>query len=273
MTEHEPRIWFQAHRGGSREVPENTLAACRYAWSLGGIPEVDLRTTGDGEIICLHDETLARTTNAPDGLKDNPVSGLRFEEIREYDAGSWFDRRFAGERVPLLRNVFAEMEQDSKRNAYLDLKDVDHQLLADLIAEHRIASQLLVCSDSQNECKRFYAVSRQVRSMLWIGGTDEEIDTKFEKVVESGFVFLDQVQLHLRNANPGGPIEYAMDSDYLRYALDETSAQDVELQVFLFDFDRNSLRDLLNLGIVCFATDEPGRLVECLNASRGDAEA
>jgi glycerophosphoryl diester phosphodiesterase len=271
VTEPEPRIWFQAHRGGSREVPENTLAACRYAWSLAGIPEVDLRTTGDNEIICLHDETLARTTDAPNGVRDEPVSRLRYEEIRGYEAGGWFDEGFTGERVPLLREVFAEMKQDSERNAYLDLKDINYQLLADLIAEYEIASQLLVCKDSQGELMRFHTVSSEVRTMLWIGGTVEDIKTRFEKIADSGFASLSQVQLHLWNTNPGGPIEYGLDSDYLKYALEETSARDVELQVFLFDFDRDSLRDLLNLGIVLYATDEPRRFVECVDDWRRGA--
>ena len=28
-------VHFQAHRGGLKEAPENTLAAYRYAWDLG----------------------------------------------------------------------------------------------------------------------------------------------------------------------------------------------------------------------------------------------
>ena len=89
-------VHFQAHRGGLREVPENTLAAFRYAWGLGGIPEVDICTTKDGVIICLHDATLARTTDAPDAVKDVPVEELTFEEVRKWDAGSWFDPQFKG---------------------------------------------------------------------------------------------------------------------------------------------------------------------------------
>lgn len=36
------KMWFQAHRGGLREAPENTMAAFRYARELGGISKVGM---------------------------------------------------------------------------------------------------------------------------------------------------------------------------------------------------------------------------------------
>ena len=60
------KIYWQAHRGGDgHEAPDNTLCAMKYGWSLGGIPEADIRVTRDHEVVCLHDNTLARTTDAP----------------------------------------------------------------------------------------------------------------------------------------------------------------------------------------------------------------
>ena len=34
------KIWFQAHRGGLREAPGNTMTPFRYTWELGGISKV-----------------------------------------------------------------------------------------------------------------------------------------------------------------------------------------------------------------------------------------
>ena len=74
-------------------MPENTLAAIRYTWRFfGGIPEVDVRTTVDGVMVCIHDDTLGRTTNAsPPNLK---VSERTFHELRQLDAGGGFHSRF-----------------------------------------------------------------------------------------------------------------------------------------------------------------------------------
>ena len=48
----EDRIFWQAHRGaGTTDAPDNTMAAFRYTWSLGGIPEADIHTTKDGVAV------------------------------------------------------------------------------------------------------------------------------------------------------------------------------------------------------------------------------
>ena len=76
-------IFFQAHRGGLDEVPENTIEGLLYAWQLpGAIPEVDVRALKSGQMICLHDETLACTTNAPVEIKDMPVDRLDLPATR-----------------------------------------------------------------------------------------------------------------------------------------------------------------------------------------------
>ena len=100
-----------AHRGASAYAPEHTTAAYRLAIEQGAdYVEQDLQITRDGILVCLHDLTLERTTDVeavfPDryrverGRKVWPVSDFTLAEIRQLDAGSWFDRRFAGERVP-----------------------------------------------------------------------------------------------------------------------------------------------------------------------------
>jgi glycerophosphoryl diester phosphodiesterase len=70
-----------AHRGGSLESPENTLAAFENAYRL--YPEIyfelDVHQTKDGEIIVLHDDKIDRTTTGHGtvwdmNLKELPIS-------------------------------------------------------------------------------------------------------------------------------------------------------------------------------------------------------
>jgi glycerophosphoryl diester phosphodiesterase len=102
-----------AHRGASAYAPEHTLAAYRLAIQQGAdFVEQDLAVTKDAVLICLHDDTLERTTNVeevfPDCATVDPVSGrtrwltvdFTLAEIKQLDAGSWFNARFTGERVP-----------------------------------------------------------------------------------------------------------------------------------------------------------------------------
>ncbi|MGH7117125.1 MAG: glycerophosphodiester phosphodiesterase, partial [Stellaceae bacterium] len=52
------------HRGAAARAPENTLRGLRRARALGcRWVELDVRLTGDGELVLLHDERLERTTN------------------------------------------------------------------------------------------------------------------------------------------------------------------------------------------------------------------
>jgi glycerophosphoryl diester phosphodiesterase len=90
-----------AHRGGSLEAPENTLAAFRHAIELGmRYVELDVQMSSDGEMVVIHDETLDRTTNG-----NGPVSSLTLQELRKLDAGSHFGPQYAGEPIPTLREV------------------------------------------------------------------------------------------------------------------------------------------------------------------------
>lgn len=92
----------EAHRGDSSNAPENTLAAFRAAVELKARwIELDVHPTRDGALIVMHDDTVDRTTDG-----SGAIAALTLEEISRLDAGSWFDARFAGERVPQLRDVF-----------------------------------------------------------------------------------------------------------------------------------------------------------------------
>lgn len=111
-----------AHRGASAYAPEHTLAAYQLAIEMGAdYVEQDLAVTKDGVLICLHDASLERTTNVeelfPDRVTTQTIEGktrkawlandFTLAEIKRLDAGSWFDARFAGERVPTFDEAIA----------------------------------------------------------------------------------------------------------------------------------------------------------------------
>lgn len=98
-----------AHRGSSGEAPENTLAAVELALDQrASFVEVDVQRSADGELVVMHDTTLARTTDVEEvfpGREPWDVGDFTLAEIRRLDAGSWFARKYAGEPVPTLREV------------------------------------------------------------------------------------------------------------------------------------------------------------------------
>jgi glycerophosphoryl diester phosphodiesterase len=92
-----------AHRGGGKLAPENTLAALQCALDHGfSAVEFDVMLAQDGVPVVLHDPQLGRTVQ---GLGN--VSAIASGTLALMDAGSWFDSRFARERVPLLTQFIA----------------------------------------------------------------------------------------------------------------------------------------------------------------------
>ncbi|WP_068776825.1 glycerophosphodiester phosphodiesterase family protein [Paenibacillus sp. FJAT-26967] len=262
------KVYWQAHRGGGAyERPDNTMAANLYAWSLGGIPEADIRTTRDGIIVCLHDETPARTTTAPDDVKDRLVSSFTFEEIRQWDAGVKFSESFKGERIPSLKEVFEEMSGRPERLFYLDLKEVDLQQLGALIDEYGVHEQVIFTHNVQDNCKRMKTIASGVRSMLWIGGNAERIQETFLQARQSEFDGLDQIQLHLKKSGQDGAVwPYALEPAFLEDALAAAQNAGLDLEVFPFEFEEASIHALLDIGIRWYATDEPAKFVQSVRS-------
>jgi glycerophosphoryl diester phosphodiesterase len=122
-----------AHRGASAYAPEHTLAAYRLAIEQGAdFVEQDLAVTRDGVLICLHDDSLERTTNVeqvfpmratPNGRTGRPewlAVNFTLAEIKQLDAGSWFHSRFAGERIPTWAEAVAAV--GTRAGLYPELK-------------------------------------------------------------------------------------------------------------------------------------------------------
>lgn len=263
----EPVAWFQAHRGGIDEVPENTLVAFEYAWAIpGAVPETDLRTTQDGVIICMHDATPARTTNAPDAWKDKDVKDIPLETLRAWDAGSSFDARYAGTKVPTIDEVFTALKHDPARRMYLDLKGVDLDQLGKAIATAGVQHQLYFVHGSPAMCRKLSKQFPGIPTMTWLSGSADAVKRRFQDLAENHFEGIGQLQLHL---TPAGDVPgvYELDDGFLRQAVAAAQAAGVDLQVRPFTFNAASLRHLCDLGIHWYVADAPRAFADALAAA------
>lgn len=272
----EPQVFFQAHRGGMHEVPENTLAALKHAWSTpGAVPEVDLRTTKDGRIICIHDDTPARTIDAPAPWASTRIDEIPYETLREWDAGIHFDAAYAGEKVPSLEEVFALIKADPERRIYLDLKGVDVAQLRSVIEQADLLDRIIFVLGNPILCRRFAEAWPGAKTMTWLSGPPEFIDRNFTRLVEQGFPGLSQIQFHLKSKTTEAEIEYVFDDDYLRKAAAAAAAHGVDFQLRPFDFTPASLRRLIGLGAHWYVSDDPkafAKTVEEALAETSEAE-
>lgn len=105
MNWNNPTPWVFAHRGSSLEAPENTMSAFQLAAEQQcDVIELDIHLTRDGQVIVCHDETMGRTTD-----QSGVIGELTLAEIKQADAGSWFDSRYRGEQIPLLKEVLEQI--------------------------------------------------------------------------------------------------------------------------------------------------------------------
>lgn len=98
-----------AHRGANLRAPQNTLPAFQAAIENGadGV-EFDVQMTKDGELVICHNFEVDETSDGK-GL----VVDLSFAELRSLDFGSWFSPKFAGTRIPTLRETL-DLVKDMK---------------------------------------------------------------------------------------------------------------------------------------------------------------
>jgi glycerophosphoryl diester phosphodiesterase len=124
-----------AHRGASGYAPEHTMAAYQLALDQkADFVEPDLAITRDGVLICLHDDSLERTTNVeelfPDRYSRETTGGnhvkqwlandFTLAEIKQLDVGSWFNPKFADLRVPTFDEMVSLVR--GKAGLYPELK-------------------------------------------------------------------------------------------------------------------------------------------------------
>lgn len=158
-----------AHRGGAKLAPENTLAAIRQAIDLGvDMIEIDVILSKDGEVIVIHDDKIDRTTDGEGVVKE-----MTLEEIKQYDAGSWFDARFAGEKIPTLDEVFKAI--DGQTVLLIEIKDGDEEYpglerkVVDAIHKYEAKDWVVVQSFNENAVLRVHEMDPKLTTYYLLG--------------------------------------------------------------------------------------------------------
>jgi glycerophosphoryl diester phosphodiesterase len=123
------------------------MAAFRTAVELGArFIETDLQVSSDSRFVAMHDATLDRTTNGK-----GKVSGHTLNQLQQMDAGWWFDRNFAGERVPTLEEILAFARAEDVV-FFLEIKyenaPLMHSALLEVLRKHGdIGRVMILCFD------------------------------------------------------------------------------------------------------------------------------
>ncbi|MFX1579153.1 MAG: glycerophosphodiester phosphodiesterase [Promethearchaeota archaeon] len=123
-----------AHKGASAYAPENTLLSFRRAYELGAqMIELDVHETLDGQLVCIHDKTVDRTTDG-----SGEVRNFSYEELMKMDAGD-------GERIPLLEDVLTFASGKLQVNIELKVIGVEMEVL-DLVEKTGMNDSIVISS-------------------------------------------------------------------------------------------------------------------------------
>jgi glycerophosphoryl diester phosphodiesterase len=127
--------WLIAHRGASAYAPENTVPAFRLAAEQGAdFVEFDLQLSKDRQIVCLHDNSLERTTDVEEIFPDRSrttgagaqaarrwmIEDFTLAELKQLDAGAWFDPKFRGTRIPTFAETIEALR--GRSGLFIELK-------------------------------------------------------------------------------------------------------------------------------------------------------
>ena len=187
------------HRGASAYAPEHTFAAYDLALEQGAdYIEIDLQMTSDGVLVALHDKTLNRTADAPEGVPEQYCRGLvskkTLEQIKMCDAGSWFGPEYAGEQIPTLEEIF--QRYGTSVNYYIETKNPDaapgmEEELVRLLGEYGLIEpaaenwQVLIQSFSAESLMKIHELepSLPLIQLFW-AGTSKSIQRDLDAVSE-----------------------------------------------------------------------------------------
>ncbi|MFC6879681.1 MULTISPECIES: glycerophosphodiester phosphodiesterase [Actinomadura] len=244
-----------AHRGSSGVAPENTAAAIRTAIrQKADFVEIDVQRTKDGRLVNFHDCTMERTTDVEERFPGRPsyrVSDFTWNQLRTLDAGSWFNKRYAGERIASVREVIQQVR--GKIGLLAEISPCDHYdgLPEDINRElravpgylHRALArgELGVQSFVVEDAERFHELLPQVP----IGVLDAERPSDAELVALSKWA---------DDVNP----QFTVTDKAL---VDRVHALGMGINVWTVD-EPGSIRTMLGLGVNGIITDYPQSITQ-----------
>jgi glycerophosphoryl diester phosphodiesterase len=250
---------IQTHRGAGIARPENTLESFQWAWRHGVTPECDMRTTKDGTIVCFHDANFARVAQGIDAkTKKLGVEKLTLKEVQKLDVGSFRGSQYAGQRIPTLASVLAEMRGHPERQLYLDFKFVNLEQLATLIHKYDVEGQGIFTSTNYALIREWKKRLPESPTLCWNGGTEEELTKKMEALRKANFDGITYLQIHVHVGDLDSSEPFTPRNEFLRTLGKELKKSGIVFQVLPWECsDPRAYEKLLALGAESFATDYP----------------
>ncbi len=154
-----------AHRGASVYYPENTLSAFEGAKKLGADwIELDVQETKDGQVIVIHDTNFKRTTGV-----DKNTWELEYNEVEKLDAGKFFAKKFAGEKIPLLEDVI-DFAKENNIRLNIEIKPTGYEKalekeVVDIIKQKAFTDNCVITSQVYDVLKKVKKYDKNIKTV------------------------------------------------------------------------------------------------------------
>ena len=238
-----------AHRGASRDAPENTLAAFKLAWEQGADAiEGDFLLTKDNKIVCIHDKSTERLAKRKLRVKESTLA-----QLQELDVGMGQGGKFAGTKIPTIAEVLATIPAGKK--IFIEIKcgkEIIPTLLKEIKKSDLMNEQLaIICFNA--EVIRLFKIKAPQHKTYWL--------SNFKRNKEGQLVpSLETVLRTLSSAKADG-----LDS---HHGIPEHTARRIQEEGFEWHVwtvnDLKTAKRLKALGVESITTDVPGHLKKAL---------
>lgn len=151
------------HRGYPQFAPENTIPSFQLALAAGAdMVELDYHHSKDGSLVVLHDFELDRTTDATQRLAQThiQITNKTAAEIQSFDAGKWFDPKYAGTKAPLLSEALDAI-QGGGGVTLIERKAGDAPACVKLLKQRDLINKVVVQSFYWDYLKAFHELEPQ----------------------------------------------------------------------------------------------------------------
>lgn len=236
-------VW--GHRGASAYAPENTLPAFDLARRMGAAGvELDVQLTADGRLVCIHDETLERTTTGT-----GPVGARTLDELRTLEASNGM-AGFDGVRIPTLDEVFELLAGTGLvvnvelKNSRVPYEGLEQAVLA-LVAEAGMTDRVVLSTFNHISLRTLHDLGAQPPTAMLFG---EPLFRPWRYAHK----------LHVTGINPP--------HEYLRYVPSTVrKAHAAGLTVNPWTVNRpDDMRRMIDLGVDAIITNHPDTCLELL---------
>ena len=238
------QVQVTAHRGASMFYPENTMSAFIGAVEQGcDWIELDVQESRDGQIFVMHDTNFRRTA----GIEANSWE-TDWADIEKMDAGSFFGKDYAGERIPLLSEVL-EYAKETGVKLNIELKPTGYEKdlvgsVVRLVEEAGLTQNCVITSQA-------YKVVEEVKQL------NEELETVYVMGLAFGAI----------NRLTAADAFSIRATSISRSLVRNLHNRGIEVYAWTVD-SRTNINRMIDIGVDNIITNNVPRAVECINTSR-----